>query len=86
MSTPALASFAIFQFLWTWNDYLIANTMIGNNPDHAPTTVRIANLAGFEGSTKIYLNTISPAGVRDRVVPALRRLQDEGRLAPGIRL
>lgn len=55
-------------------------------PWHVVLKWRIANLAGFEGSTKIYLNTISPAGVRDRVVPALRRLQDEGRLAPGIRL
>lgn len=30
MSTPALASFAIFQFLWIWNDYLIAYIFIGN--------------------------------------------------------
>lgn len=45
LSIPALASFAIFQFLWTWNDFLIANTMLGFESD-APTTVRIANLAG----------------------------------------
>jgi alpha-glucoside transport system permease protein len=33
MSTPALASFAIFQFLWVWNDYLVAYIFIGNaNP------------------------------------------------------
>lgn len=55
-------------------------------PWHIVLKWRIANLAGFEGSTKIYLNTISPAGVRDRVAPALRRLRDERRLAPGIRL
>jgi len=45
LSIPALASFAIFQFLWTWNDYLVANTMLGFAGD-APTTVFIANLAG----------------------------------------
>ena len=33
MSVPALASFAIFQFLWVWNDYLVAYIFIGNtNP------------------------------------------------------
>jgi alpha-glucoside transport system permease protein len=33
MSIPALASFAIFQFLWVWNDYLVAYIFIGNtNP------------------------------------------------------
>lgn len=33
MSVPALASFAIFQFLWVWNDYLVASIFIGNaNP------------------------------------------------------
>ncbi len=45
LSVPALASFAIFQFLWTWNDYLIANTML-DAQSSVPTTVRIANLAG----------------------------------------
>ena len=45
LSVPALAAFGIFQFLWTWNDFLVANTMLGIGAD-APTTVRIANLAG----------------------------------------
>jgi len=30
ISVPALASFAIFQFLWVWNDYLIAFVVVGN--------------------------------------------------------
>jgi len=50
LSIPALASFAIFQFLWTWNDYLIANTML-QGAESAPTTVRIANLAGDFSNT-----------------------------------
>lgn len=55
LSVPVLAAFAIFQFLWTWNDFLIANTMIGNNPDNTPTTVRIANLAGDFGRNEFIL-------------------------------
>lgn len=49
LSIPVLAAFAIFQFLWTWNDYLIALTMIGANPDTLPTTVKIASLSGQFG-------------------------------------
>lgn len=49
LSVPVLAAFAIFQFLWTWNDFLIANTMVGTNPDAIPTTILIANLAGDFG-------------------------------------
>ncbi len=49
LSVPVLAAFAIFQFLWTWNDYLIAVVMLGSNAEAFPTTVRIANLAGDFG-------------------------------------
>jgi len=53
LSIPALAAFAIFQFLWTWNDYLIAATMLsGGDPSVLPTTMRIANLAGDFGRTE----------------------------------
>ena len=49
LSMPVLAAFAIFQFLWTWNDYLIALTMVGANPDALPATVKIASQAGEFG-------------------------------------
>ncbi|MCP3988004.1 MAG: carbohydrate ABC transporter permease [Actinomycetia bacterium] len=50
LSIPVLAAFAIFQFLWTWNDYLIAVTMLGAaGSENLPTTVAIANLAGDFG-------------------------------------
>ncbi|MDQ3470186.1 MAG: carbohydrate ABC transporter permease [Actinomycetota bacterium] len=49
LSVPVLAAFAIFQFLWTWNDYLIALTMVGANPDALPATVTIASQAGEFG-------------------------------------
>ena len=59
LSIPVLAAFAIFQFLWTWNDFLIALTMIGSgNPDALPTTITIANLAGDFGRNEHLL----PAG------------------------
>ncbi len=58
LSIPVLAAFAIFQFLWTWNDYLIANTMIGANASQQPTTILIANLAGDFGRNEYIL----PAG------------------------
>jgi alpha-glucoside transport system permease protein len=49
LSVPVLAAFAIFQFLWTWNDYLIALTFIGGNREALPATVAIASLAGEFG-------------------------------------
>ena len=52
LSVPVLAAFAIFQFLWTWNDYLIAVTMIGANQEPAPSTVVIADQAGEFGQSE----------------------------------
>ncbi len=49
LSVPVLAAFGIFQFLWTWNDYLIALTMIGSNASALPATVLIAAQAGEFG-------------------------------------
>lgn len=45
---PALASFAIFQFLWVWNDLLVA--LIFTNDATAPLTVKLAQLAGTRGN------------------------------------
>jgi alpha-glucoside transport system permease protein len=50
LSLPALASFAIFQFLWVWNDYLIALIFIGAKPDVQVLTQRIAEMVGSRGS------------------------------------
>jgi alpha-glucoside transport system permease protein len=47
---PAIAAFSIFQFLWVWNDLLVAITMAGGTPDVAPLTARIAELSGSRGS------------------------------------
>lgn len=42
---------------------------------------RVSTLAGFEGGTKIYVNTIDPWSLRDRVVPRLYELRDRGAIA-----
>ena len=42
---------------------------------------RISTVAGFEGATKIYLNTIDPVALRDKLVPNLYRLRDERKIA-----
>lgn len=47
---------------------------------------RISTVAGFEGGTKIYVNTLSPFDIRDRLVTNLYRLRDERRLADGIHI
>jgi alpha-glucoside transport system permease protein len=49
LSVPALAAFAIFQFLWVWNDYLVASTFLGTGSADAPMTVRLATLSGGRG-------------------------------------
>ncbi len=50
LSTPALASFAIFQFLWVWNDYLVALIFLGGNPEVEVLTMRLASLSGSRGN------------------------------------
>ena len=49
LMVPAIAAFAIFQFLWVWNDLLVALVFAGGNPDVSPLTVRLAELSGTRG-------------------------------------
>ncbi|NTV65511.1 MAG: carbohydrate ABC transporter permease, partial [Oscillochloris sp.] len=49
LSVPALASFAIFQFLWVWNDYLVALVFIGTQPNVQVLTMRLADMVGSRG-------------------------------------
>jgi len=50
LTVPAIASFAIFQFLWVWNDLLVALTFAGGTPDVAPITAYLANIKGTYGA------------------------------------
>ena len=49
LSVPALASFAIFQFLWVWNDLLVALVFIGSKPDVAVLTQALQEMVGSRG-------------------------------------
>lgn len=49
LSVPALASLVIFQFLWVWNDLLVALIFVGGAPEVAPLTVNLANLTNSFG-------------------------------------
>ncbi len=49
LSVPALASLIIFQFLWVWNDLLVALMYVGGTPNVAPMTVSLVGLVGSYG-------------------------------------
>ena len=49
LSMPAIASFAVFQFLWVWNDLLVALVFLGGNQDVAPVTLVLRNIVGDRG-------------------------------------
>lgn len=54
-SMPALASLGIFQFMWVWNDLLVALIYLGGTPDVAPMTVTMANMVNSYGGGWEYL-------------------------------
>ena len=49
LSVPSVASLAIFQFLWVWNDLLVALVYVGGTPSVAPMTVAVSNLVNSLG-------------------------------------
>jgi alpha-glucoside transport system permease protein len=49
LSVPALAAYGIFQFLWVWNDLLMALIFV-SDPDKRPMTVRIPQLLSTYGA------------------------------------
>ena len=49
LSVPVLASFAIFQFLWVWNDLLVALVFLGGDPDVRVITQALRELSGARG-------------------------------------
>jgi alpha-glucoside transport system permease protein len=56
MSVPVLASLAIFQFLFVWNDLLVSLIYIGpTNPENLPMTVRVASLVSSLGGETNFL-------------------------------
>jgi alpha-glucoside transport system permease protein len=49
LAVPVIASFAIFQFLWVWNDLLVALVFLGTSREVAVLTSRLATLVGERG-------------------------------------
>jgi alpha-glucoside transport system permease protein len=67
MSVPALASFAIFQFLWVWNDLLIALLFLGRGDN----TILTVALQGLQGQTGQGIELIPSAGFVTIIVPLI---------------
>ena len=49
LSVPALASFCIFQFLWVWNDLLVALVFLGKHDNQIVLTSKLRELLGSRG-------------------------------------
>jgi alpha-glucoside transport system permease protein len=87
LSIPAIASFAIFQFLWVWNDLLVALTFAGGTDDVAPITVYLSNIKGTYGSS---LHLITAGAFIAIIVPlivffSLQRFFVRGLLAGSVK-
>ena len=50
LAAPALAAFAIFQFLWVWNDLLVALVFLGSNPNVQVLTTKLLGMIGSYGT------------------------------------
>lgn len=86
LSVPALAALAIFQFLWVWNDLLVALVYLGD-PDLAPMTVTIQSLVTSFGTA---YQLLTAAAFVSMVLPlliffALQRYFVQGILAGAVK-
>ena len=87
LSLPALAAFAIFQFLWVWNDLLVALVFLGTTEDVAVITIQMATLAGTRGEA---IHLLTAAGFISMLLPmivflALQRFFVRGLLAGSVK-
>ena len=85
LSVPAIASLGIFQFMWIWNDYLIALIFAGR--DKAPVTMKLAQVAGERGNA---WHLLTAAGMVSMILPicvffALQRYFVRGLLAGAVK-
>jgi alpha-glucoside transport system permease protein len=68
LSVPAIASLVIFQFLWVWNDLLVALIYVGGSPEVAPLTVNLANLTTSLGQGS---NLLTSAAFFSMIIPLI---------------
>jgi alpha-glucoside transport system permease protein len=87
LSVPALASFAIFQFMWVWNDYLNALIFLGTTPDQQVVTIKLAQMLGSRGQD---WHLLTAGGFVSMVLPlvvffSLQRFFVRGMLAGSVK-
>lgn len=87
LSFPALASFAIFQFLWVWNDLLVSLVYLGTSSEVSVLTVKLASLVGSRGEA---WHLLTAAGFVSMFIPlivfiALQRFFVRGLLAGSVK-
>jgi alpha-glucoside transport system permease protein len=69
LSVPSLAALTIFQFLWVWNDLLVALVYLGGSRQVAPMTLAISNLVSSFGTewhlltAAAFLSMLLPLGI-----------------------
>ena len=85
LSVPAVASVAIFQFMWIWNDYLIALIFAGR--ENLPVTAKLAQVSGERGND---WHLLTASGMISMIVPilvffALQRYFVRGLLAGAVK-
>jgi len=68
LSIPALASFAILQFLWVWNDFLVALVFLGTSSDVAVLTIELASIVGSRGEA---FHLLTAAAFVSMVIPMI---------------
>ena len=91
LSVPAIASLVIFQFMFVWNDLLVALILVGGTTDVAPMTVTIANLVnslgpGLAPADRRGVHQHDPAAGRVLQPAALLRARHPGRVGQGLEL
>ena len=87
LSIPGIAAFAIFQFLWVWNDLLVAVTFASSTEEIAPINAKLASLVGQYGSN---WTTLTSGAFATIVIPlivffALQRYFVRGLLAGSVK-
>jgi alpha-glucoside transport system permease protein len=85
LSVPAIASLCIFQFMYIWNDYLIALIFAGR--ENAPVTQKLAEVTGTRGQS---WHLLTASGIIAMILPvtvffALQRYFVRGLLAGAVK-